>query len=166
MTSEPNPYAPPTAAVAEVISTKPAQAPREVKRAVRLLWVSLVISLLSFFLGIVSQSIQGPIEAELAGVVFVIVFMLIGVGIVAWIFHKIARGRNWARILWLLLVASNVVYSAFNWRQTIDIAKVAPLLAAINLIGTVIEFYAVFLLFSRPAAPWFAPELTQPAPVR
>lgn len=163
MTLEGNRYAPPAASVADLTSARPAKRPREVTRAVRLFWVVLVLRLLNFQL---SAVVIGGADTEVPASVlwgFVAISSLVVVGFSAWIFVKVASGRNWARVICLLLTVVNFAAAAYSEWQTVaaSLATQQALLTisgmVVDAVATVLDFYALFLLFTKAAAPWFAP---------
>src|SRR6185437_1928527 len=102
---ERNPYAPPVSTVADPTEIR-RERPKEVTLAVKLLWTTLALGLAGMFL----QPLNATAPAQWIGVI-------IGVGAVfgiwAWIVSKIARGRNWARILFLVLVVLGLIVTVF-----------------------------------------------------
>ena len=101
-----NPYAPPTAAVADPPPISIPR-PREVAVAVRLLWLSFGLGLSS---AIWRQSWVDPFEMTVG---------LVSVGfygaILAWLIFKFGRGRNWARIVYTVLLLFGYVSVLMSW---------------------------------------------------
>lgn len=80
---------------------------------------------------------------------------LLSAGIVAWVLHKVKHGRDWARVLCLIIGALNLL-AIFN------------LPGGIYSAGTVgylmLGYGALFLLFTKPGANWFRPGAAQKTP--
>jgi hypothetical protein len=145
---ERNPYAPPVSAVADPAEVRGAR-PKEVTQAVKLLW-------LSFFLGIggtfLFQRFDATSAAQWIGV-------LLGGGLAfgfwAWVIAKIAKGRNWARILFLVLVILGLVATIFVMPTALALYKAQPLSGVLSLVNFVLEICTMYLLLTAPAREWF-----------
>jgi hypothetical protein len=146
MTMERNPYAAPAAPVADPSVPEPADRPPEVTRAVLLIWISIGLGILGLFIA--------PREMPF-GWVGIGIVALLTLAIWAWIITKIARGRNWARITYLVLIVLGYGSMAFTWQVQIATLKASPLSAVLTVVEAVIAVYAIYLLFSGPASAWF-----------
>ncbi len=146
MTVERNPYAAPVAPVADPSMPEPANRPPEVTRAVQLIWISIGLGILGLFLT--------PKEMPF-GWVGISIVALLTIAIWAWIITKIARGRNWARITYLVLIALGYASMAFTWQVQVVALKASPLSAILTIVEAVIAVYAIYLLFCGPANAWF-----------
>jgi hypothetical protein len=136
-----NPYSPPAAAVADAAVTSRAM-PAAVRRA-------LILYVVSFVLGLVMMIIERPAAdaayAEISAVAHAVsVGMVIVLG--AWLFWKISAGRNWARIVLLVLTAISVPTSFF---EILQIAPTRPFVAGLKLIEQGMDIGILFLLFFR-----------------
>lgn len=140
------PYAPPTATVADPALAVPA-APRQVSLALRLLWVSLL-------LGVPLLVMSTQRLPEGGATVFTVVFQLLIFALVAWLYVCIARRRQWARIVTLLLTLLGLVFMV--WAPTPDDTSVVERLIA--GLSTVLDLAAMVLLFGAPASRWFRAE--------
>jgi hypothetical protein len=156
---EHNPYTPPTAPVADPAWNAPLERPTVVTRAVQLLWAA---TLLGFAFGVYGTLVRPSEDVTIVGeLIGYFVVMSIILGISYWIFSAIRKGRNWARILLLLLAILNMVsdlaapalFERMGWSM--------PAVTAVELVGYVMQIaltvYAIVLLFSPSARPWFAP---------
>ena len=146
MSSE-NPYAPPKAVVAD----EPEQViprPRVVTVAVWMLWIEVALSSLSALLrmGYSSQAV-------------VVISVLIGAvllqGLSALLIYKIWKGRNWARITYLVLT----LLAILAWFQMAaalpnGVKFVPAVETLLPLVGTTLDVVALFLLFV-PGRAWF-----------
>ncbi len=145
-----NPYAPPQAAVSEVIPGPPAVRPREVTRAVVLLWIGVVIGdLFSLIDAWVNRGRPG-----VPGLVVALIALPIGLLIVWWFTGKILKGRNWARILVLisvLLLPFNIWFVAINPAMTGQ--RLLPVLTQVG--PWPLYAWACWLVFSSPGKEWF-----------
>jgi len=144
---ERNPYAPPVSPVADPTEIR-GERPKEVTLAVKLLWTSLLLGVAGMFF----QPLNATATAQWIGVI-------IGAGAVfgiwAWIVAKIAKGRNWARILFLVLVILGLVVTALVLPTAMTIYRARPLNGLVSLINLVIEVVTMYLLLTAPARAWF-----------
>jgi hypothetical protein len=139
-----NPYSPPKADVSEPAEPALAEAPPAVTRAVRLLWFSFVLTFVEIAL---------DWEAQIGGVslVYLLVWMGVMCALQVWLYLKIARGRNWARITFLVLIAITLPVS---FTSILEMAQRAPVAAGVTLIDLFVVFFALYLLFF-PGRSWF-----------
>jgi hypothetical protein len=147
-----------------------AQPPAAVKQAILCLWVSLLIGLtrmpLQFSNSQFRENILAQITTAMSRVVgdqdinpatlsaFEVglyialgVSCLLSIGITALVLHKLKSGRNWARILCL-------IYGLFS---LIGLFKVTNLTlnSGLTIAFLAVGYYALYLLFTAPAAAWF-----------
>ena len=149
---ERNPYAPPVSAVTDPAEFR-GERPKEVTLAVKLLWIS-------FFLGLAGTFLQ-PITATTPGhsVPGQWIIVLIGGAIVfgmwALVIAKIAQGRNWARILFLVLVVLGLAVTISVIPTALALYKARPSSGVLSLTNFVLEVYTMYLLLTAPAREWF-----------
>ena len=120
--------------------------PNTVSAAVVMLWITLII--------------------QLAGLVWIWQFarhgpalIFIGMSVVSaiWLFTAylvamVEKGRNWARITYLVLFLLGLPFFATSISETVRVSS----LAALSGIGqTVLQAVAVILVFSPPSRRWF-----------
>lgn len=147
MTRDPR-YAPPATEVADppVVPALPSR-PRQVQIAVALLWLSLALGIPE---GVLSTR---QVEGAVMGAVFA-VFMLLVFGLIGFINVKVYQGRNWARIVMLVLTALSVLMMLFPSDES---RAQGPLLQGLYLFDVLIEVIAMYLVFSKPGSLWFKP---------
>jgi len=141
-----NPYAPPSATVADP-PVPPIQRPRLIARALQLLWISFVLGLIGTFV----HETQSPALEWLITLVFVALYG----AVVVWLFFKIGRGRNWARIVYLVLAVISYLMLSLDWRSYYYSYRQHPGWVWLDFAGIAAELAALALLFSRPANRWF-----------
>jgi hypothetical protein len=151
---ERNPYSPPQAAVADAPELDDvAGRPREVKIAVAVLWVGVVTGAV----GSVTQQLSYPTMSWL-------VFLLsqaVGLAVSAWFISKIGRGRNWARIVLLVIMTLAVVmlivvlFSVPLRTFYLQVYRRVPIVAAVSAIHWLLDIVALACVFTRPASAWF-----------
>lgn len=147
MTRNPR-YAPPGTDVADPtpVAALPSR-PRQVHIAVALLWLSLA-------LGIPEAALGSPPSGEGGMGAVLVVSMLLVFGLVALLIVKVYQGRNWARIVVLLLTVLSVVMMLF---PSDEVQVQGPLLQGLYLFDVLIEVVAMYLVFSKPGSLWFKP---------
>jgi hypothetical protein len=92
-----NPYSPPKAPVADAQPDTAAvqQQPTAVSTAVSMLWLALVVSIISSALRIKGATHQDAVNYGLW-------LLIANAAMSIWLNLKIAAGRNWARIVWMV----------------------------------------------------------------
>jgi hypothetical protein len=151
-------YAPPRAHVADAM---PAEIPRPdaATRAVRCLWASFVVSIIAVLVALARpepvQNVGPAFEARATIMAVMIVFFILMFALGAWINIKIARGRNWARILYLLM--------CLMWLPTIPalaFGAIAGTVSALdiffNLVNFALSMAVCYFLLKGESREWFA----------
>jgi hypothetical protein len=151
-----NPYQPPAAAVADVPDTGELTRPIAVRRAVQMLWATLA---LGFVLGVI-EVIGGLDEnpGTPLGWVMLIGLFAVGFGISFWIYGAVYAGRNWARILMLVLIIVWLLAQVAVVVMLQTLPKVPPGMMPnliINALQFAITFLATAMLFMPSANRWF-----------
>jgi hypothetical protein len=141
---ERNPYAPPVSAVADPAESRTAR-PKEVTLAVKLLWVSFSIGIAGVFL---QPAQQVPFIA-------ILIVSILAYGFWAWVITCIANGRNWARILFFVLVGIGVVFAVLFLSTTLALYRDRPFNAFLAALNYALEIYTLYLLLTAPAREWF-----------
>lgn len=154
---ERNLYAPPTAAVADPVAPRE-ERPLEVVWAVRLLWTSLAV-------GVVT--VAGPylLRISVGLLIYLIIAGAARYVISVWIILRIASGHNWARILYLVVLVASFGYVALNWQGYVPLfTGKQPLATASWTAKTLLDIGAGCLLFMPRANRWFKPPRTPSTP--
>ena len=119
--------------------------PKETTLAVQFLYGSLAIGLLRAVFGLSQRTSGAPLI--LAALIVVSVFAL-GFFVV-W---KISAGRNWARIILLVLVLINLPFAVL---ANISELKRSVLSGAFSILIEAILWLGTYLLFTRNSNLWF-----------
>jgi hypothetical protein len=122
--------------------------PKTVKIAELLLWISALISLLTTVTD--PQTIQS-LEAQ-PGVyifAFIIVFFF-----AASLITKIGAGRNWARILFVMLAAVSAILFFYTCLFSEEI-ELTDLQIVEGIFNNALAIFISFLLFGKSVSPWF-----------
>jgi hypothetical protein len=146
-----NPYSAPKAVVADP-KLVAVERPRVVTRAVALLWISFLAALVSSYLDVAFPEDAGADSVWIG----IFVITTIWLAVVAWLIFKLARGRNWARFLYLILAVLSYGLLAFAWQEFAADFRNEPVKAAVGVAGMTMELVAMYLLFTKPANAWYA----------
>jgi len=145
------------------------QAPQSVQNAVKLMYAGAALSLVGLIVGLASiGSLKSAIltaarnahktltasqlhTAEIAGVAFIIVIGLIGVGLWLLMARMNGAGKSWARIVASVLFALNTISTLSS------IARPAAVGTRIfGLVGWLVGLGAIILLWRRESSEFFA----------
>ena len=119
--------------------------PYKVTTAVKLLYITLGIGVLR---GIMGSSTQAEVTSP-AFVMFIAFFVLV----VMWLFiFMIGKGRNWARITFLVLFIVGTPFSVLPLMQSLGANPISGLL---GIVQTIIQIVALVFLFQKPSSDWF-----------
>lgn len=119
--------------------------PEKVGTAVKLLYITLGI-------GVLRSIMEASMQAQMASPAFVMFITFFVLGIM-WLFiYLIGKGRNWARITFLVLFIIGIPFSVLPLLQSLAANPISGLLG----IGqTVIQIIALVFLFQKPSSDWF-----------
>jgi len=119
--------------------------PVEVRQGIAFLWIALCLNLVN---SVMYALIHLSQQERIWTMVEVAVALLL-----AWFFlNRMARGKNWARITYLILKVFSIggVYNA-----TANLWLVTPLYVAFSWVSLIATFYGAYLLFTYPSDQWF-----------
>lgn len=119
--------------------------PQIIKNAVLMLWISLGLGVVRSAWEVPAQAAQSSVEL----VVFVMVFTLMLIGFFIWMIDK---GRNWARITFLVLFILGVPLSISPLLQSL---AYAPISGLIGISQAVLQTMAVVFIFTKESSTWF-----------
>ncbi len=143
-------YKPPVAAVSdpETATLRPPR-PQSVQMGLALLWVSLLTTILEWAL----DSLSGSAEwQDPTFVISAVITAGAALTFAAWINIMIGRGRNWARIVNLVLLCISVPVLLL-WDDYAT--QMAPPVLAIHVFSWVTSIAGTVLVFTRTANQWF-----------
>ena len=90
----------------------------------------------------------GANVAELS--IAVVADPLVILGVLAWVTHNISRGRHWARVGLLVIVALGVPGLLLNVRAMFEVPSIT-----VSFVVFALQIVALFLVFTGDAAQWF-----------
>ena len=140
-TDDGNPYSPPKAEVQDAPRERlVAERPQQIVRTTALLWLVLVLSLIST--GLTIRRSPPPVPDIAGTFAFGLAVSLVRI-------VGIWQGRNWARIVSVVITALSVIALPNGFaRQPV----VSNLLDALTI---PLELAVLFLVFTKPGALWF-----------
>lgn len=132
--------------------------PAAVITAVVILSILLIIGLVAGLLRVTDSTIASTVSAKVNDI-----GLFIGTCIAGWFVYKIYRGRNWARIVYLILFILGTLSSFHDFvrllHESVNLDVVV--LFVYMLMGFVAQIVALVLLFSGPGSRWFRSTKTQ-----
>jgi hypothetical protein len=141
-----NPYAPPKAEVESAAQDEPAaERPREV------VWV-IWLAVFNYVLGLASIAIGWEYFARLQSIMPTLISQAFTLVILFWLYYKIFQGRNWARVVWLVLSLLGLAMMPMTYKML----DAAPAVLKVQmLIGLGVTLAIIWLLFFSPGKLWF-----------
>lgn len=142
-----NPFNPPSAKLEREVPEPPS--PPAIRLATRLLWGTMLLSLINLFPGVRTDYWESLEDAplELVTAIFVLVFVLFSTLVI-----YIGKRVNWAR--WVMFV-----FLGYGWIDTAtnlsSLLAQGQLAIAVEIVVVAGEIYAIWLLFFSEGAQWF-----------
>jgi hypothetical protein len=119
--------------------------PSSVVLSVRLLWGALA-------LGVLRLLLESPKLAATPNLMVMAGGFVVALAIYALLIAKISSGRNWARMIFLVLMLADLLLSMPG---VVGGFGRAPLGASMALAGAGLQVWALVLLFTDPGKAWF-----------
>jgi hypothetical protein len=124
--------------------------PVEIRRAVSVLWLSLLLAAIATAVQWLQIYLEDPVSAVVDHILAWVFFALL-----IW---KISQGRGWARITWLFAFVVGwlltVLFALFSNTYRAVVFH-SPFSEGIGLVQVAIQFYATVLLFTSNGRTWF-----------
>jgi len=146
-----NPYSPPAAEVDDVVTEQPMERPVQVMWAVRCLWASVIIGIARDIvrLGLdFAQTSDVPVARTIGGIIGTALSVLIAM----WFIGKISAGRNWARILMLVITLLGLAFMPVLWPY---LTAIPPYHMVVSVIQELFTLTVLILVFTGPGRFWF-----------
>jgi hypothetical protein len=119
--------------------------PKKVQNAVTILYITLGI-------GILRDVIDAPANAKMTGVGFLIYITLVVFVVMVFLIAMIGRGRNWARITFLILFFLGLLASILSIVYSFTLS---PISSVLTLAQVVLQMVALVFLFQQESSAWF-----------
>jgi len=139
-----NPYTPPAAPVADAAAPARGEPPFAVRIASKLLWVGLGIAVLTQLLTL-HELQRNPFMG------LTVSAMVISLAVNAWLFVKIRQGRNWARIVYLVLMLISSPMLFITVRSIFARSVFEGAMVTAELTVNIVALYLVFV----PGRAWY-----------
>lgn len=122
------------------------EVPKKIKLAANLVYASLLVGILNLLFSEVFT--DENILSEPGGLVFLAAITTI----LGFLGYKIGQGKNWARIIFLIMVLFGTIgYPDFISEEF----KRNIVLGVVSIIQLVLQFYALVLLFNKESVQWY-----------
>lgn len=156
-----NPYAPPSAEVADVRREETSlDRPQIVTIGIWLLWLDVAVLLP----GPIITAMKMPLVALVAPEGFRVLFIFMMIGFKALLTWRAGQGRNWARIGHLVVLILRVAFTLFTFvminsmfpdRANNPLSFEVPLQSALFLLSFALPIAAVAMLFTGTGSDWY-----------
>jgi hypothetical protein len=117
--------------------------PKQIAQAICLLWISSALGLSA---GVLEARRTAASWDAVAVLVLVMVVLMGVLTVMVW------RGRNWARIVYMILVTTSLASFLSAW----GIAERPPFEVALEAVSYVADAGSFFLMFTPPGSSWFS----------
>lgn len=131
------------------------QKPNNVTLAIRLLWGVLIIGVVNSALSWNYSISQVPADFPMNKDLFAFLMISITLGITAWLIYKISSGRNWARLVFLIMFIIGIITMAFSVSQLIETFNYSKVISFLTLVTSLLQVIGLILLFSKEGNTWF-----------
>jgi hypothetical protein len=152
----------------------PGAAPPEVKRLLTLTLVSAAVYLLNDIVGIIAATtvdstemyremglsadqIAAADQASGIGQITGIVMLVIALGLYALVYVFLKKGKNWARVLGIVLSILSVVGTLIGLLGAMAYGGLGIVLLVLGLVLVVVNVLWLVTAFKAPVKEWFAP---------
>ncbi len=119
--------------------------PPRVGTAVKLLYITLGI-------GVLRSVMDASMYTEMASPAFVMLISFFVLGVMGFFVFMIGKGRNWARITFLVFFIISIPFAAFPLMQSVG---ANPISGRIGIIIIIIQIVALVFLFQKLSSDWF-----------
>jgi hypothetical protein len=128
--------------------------PKTVAFAVRAFYIGWLLSVPLMLMGAPSEKSEtDPEMIAVMGMILVIPMVICLVFIPIWLFQNISSGKNWARIVWLVLVVLNLPGALVGTIETFNSSSV--LSGLLGLTQWLLFLASCILLYVPSSTPWF-----------
>lgn len=153
-----SPYAPPQANVETALPEDAApERPAEITRAVTCLWIMFAIGVASTVWKLLGTPQLGPAYGKFSTIQQAMMYatILIIFAVSAWLYYLIGKGRNWARIVFLVLTAISLLWLPMAIRLILNPAFWRSPENMAFVINTALSAAACYFLLTKPARAWY-----------
>jgi hypothetical protein len=123
--------------------------PQAVTNAVRAIYLALAFGLAAATIWL---AMGAGMALPLPLTVFLVPSLFCQFGIPALLVHGISTRKNWARIIYAVFLVLGMLQGALTW--FLD-ANRFPVIVTVEVVLSLVQAYALYLLFTRPSNQWF-----------
>ncbi len=128
--------------------------PKTVTFAVRAFYLGWILSVPLLLMVLSSEkSDSEPAEVAVMSLMLVIPLVIYLIFIPVWLFQNISSGKNWARIVWVVLVVLSLPADLARTIETFNTSSV--LLGLLGLTQWILFITSCIMLFVPSSKPWF-----------
>jgi len=124
--------------------------PDSVRLAVTLLYISLAVRVSTEPFAYLEGSRQGPVPGELKAAL--VIFGVLAFAFSWYLINRVSVGKNWARILCLVLTILGTAFSLASFQQQMEMA---PLTTTLDLADLGLNVVALIFLFQQKSSDWY-----------
>ena len=124
--------------------------PDKVSTALTLLWITIAVGVVRSFMEF-SNTLES-VSAQGFGLGFVIFTTFFTLAILAFFIFMIGKGKNWARITFLVLFIIGIPFAVLPLFQSL---LTNPFSGILGIGQTILQIVAIVFLFQKPASDWF-----------
>ena len=120
--------------------------PKKIKQASNLIYISLIIGFIKSVLyeTLTTQKILSQPKALSIGIITIMILAYFG--------FEIGKGKNWARITFLVLFIIGIIFYPFT---LINEFNSNPIIGIVSIIQAIIQLYVIIILFTGESKEWF-----------
>lgn len=130
--------------------------PNSTNNAIKLMYLSLILGIIFGVIAIATGHDMKHLPQKMSATQFMLV-AIVTLGVIAlikyWFIRMVGSGRNWARILYLILVILGLLAMASHTHTLINQGTLSLIS---SIITVVIDLCAIFLLFTSESNAWFS----------
>lgn len=122
-----------------------ANKPLQIKTATSFLWTVLGM-------GVLITLLDFRYLTAISSVSFIVLITLFSSFVMGLLTYKISIGRNWARIVFLVMF----VIGAFSYLKALSaMFERSVVIGILSLAQLIMQLYALYLIFTNPGSSWF-----------
>lgn len=108
---------------------------------------ALTLLYIGFGIGLLRTIVEASAYTHV--VVFITFFLL---AVFLFLIYMIGKGRNWARIAYLVLF---IIFLPFTVHTVLQDLAAKPISVSLDMVLTVMDMIALVFLFQKPSSAWF-----------
>lgn len=119
--------------------------PAIIQSAISLLWASLAVAAVKVALDWTNFVRRGSVA-------FTVFIMILTFAFIGFFVVKIGQGKNWARVVFLVIFVVGIVPAIFVWRSEFAHSR---LLGILSIVQAALQATALYFIFTSPGKEWY-----------